>query len=146
MADIWSEKNVGFIGPIKFLSDLTVGPTCFAKSDISLWKIMPYCAKNIHVKSVFWYYMSYTLFAHVFFVTRPFVWYHNFLTSWPRPWSLTYFWKTLTLAMTFLPEVILEVRYPGIWSRDINFWGTVLGIYLHFLRKIRFFNLMSRTY
>ena len=33
---------------------------------------------------------------------------------------------------------ILEVGHPGIWSRDINFWGTVLGIYLHFLRKIRF--------
>ena len=34
MADIWSEKNVGFIGPVKFLSDLTVGPTYFAKSVI----------------------------------------------------------------------------------------------------------------
>ena len=33
MADIWSEKNVGFIGQIKFLSDLTVGPTYFAKPD-----------------------------------------------------------------------------------------------------------------
>ena len=32
MADIWFEKNVGFIRPIKFLSDLTVGPTYFAKS------------------------------------------------------------------------------------------------------------------
>ena len=31
MADIWSEKDVGFIGPITFLSDLTVGPTYFAK-------------------------------------------------------------------------------------------------------------------
>ena len=41
---------------------------------------------------------------------------------------------------------ILEVGHPGIWSRDINFWGTVLGIYLHLLRKILFFNLMSRTY
>ena len=28
-----------------------------------------------------------------------------FLTSWPWPWSLTYFCKTLTLAITFLPEV-----------------------------------------
>ena len=35
---------------------------------------------------------------------------------------------------------ILEVGHPGIWSRDINILGTVLGIYLHFLRKIRFFN------
>ena len=33
MADIWSEKNVDFIGLIKFLSDLTVGPTYFAKSE-----------------------------------------------------------------------------------------------------------------
>ena len=28
-------KDVGFIGPITFLSDLTVGPTYFAKSEIS---------------------------------------------------------------------------------------------------------------
>ena len=32
MADIWSEKHVGFIGSIKCLMDLTVGPTYFAKS------------------------------------------------------------------------------------------------------------------
>ena len=37
MADIWSEKNVGFIGPAKFLSDLTVGPTYFAKSGVNKW-------------------------------------------------------------------------------------------------------------
>ena len=48
--------------------------------------------------------------------------------------------------LTFSDITILEVGHPGIWSRDINFWGTVLGIYLHFLRKIRFCNLMSRTY
>ena len=29
-----------------------------------------------------------------------------YLTLWPWPWSLTYFWKTLTLAITFKPEVI----------------------------------------
>ena len=28
------------------------------------------------------------------------------LISWPWPWSLTYFWKTLTLAITFFPEEI----------------------------------------
>ena len=33
----------------------------------------------------------------------------------------------------------LEVGHSGIWSRDINIWGTVLWIYLHFLWKIRFF-------
>ena len=35
MADIWSEKDVGFIGPMTFLSDLTVGPTYFAKSALT---------------------------------------------------------------------------------------------------------------
>ena len=30
---------------------------------ISLWKIMPSCVKNLHVKSVFWYYMSLTGFS-----------------------------------------------------------------------------------
>ena len=33
-----------------------------------------------------------------FLVTKPFAWYQNFFTLWPWPWSLTYFWKTLTLA------------------------------------------------
>ena len=39
MADIWSEKDapVDLIGPIKFLSDLTVGPTYFAFS-LPAWK------------------------------------------------------------------------------------------------------------
>ena len=36
------------------------------------------------------------------------------------------------------PYSILEVS--GDLITDINFWGTVLGIYLQ--RKIRFFNLM----
>ena len=30
----------------------------------------------------------------------------NFLTSWPWPWLLTYFWKNLTLAITFEPKEI----------------------------------------
>ena len=30
----------------------------------------------------------------------------NFLTSWPYPWLLTYFWKNLTLTITFEPKVI----------------------------------------
>ena len=33
----WSEKDVGFIGPITFLSDLTVGPTYFAKSAMHIF-------------------------------------------------------------------------------------------------------------
>ena len=41
---------------------------------------------------------------------------------------------------------ILEVGHPGIWSRDINIWGTVLGIYLHFLWKIQFFYPMPLNY
>ena len=47
MADFWSEKDVGFIGPITFLSDLTVGPTYFVKSAQSLpmnseWQVQLY--------------------------------------------------------------------------------------------------------
>ena len=30
----------------------------------------------------------------------------NFLILWPWPWLLTYFWKNLTLAITFEPKVI----------------------------------------
>ena len=44
---------------------------------------------------------------YAFLMTRPFTWYHNL---WLWPWSLTYFWKTLTLARTFKPEVI-ELSY-----------------------------------
>ena len=59
-----------------------------------------------------------------------------FLTSWPWPWSLIYFWKTLTLAITFLPEeiglswnsyctcVFLVTRpfiwYHSFWPRDLD--------------------------
>ena len=41
-------------------------------------------------------------------MTRPFTWYHNFVTlwPWPWPWPLTYFWKTLTLVRNFWQEKI----------------------------------------
>ena len=80
----------------------------------------------------------------VFLVTRPFILYHKF---WP--WSLTYFWKTLTLAITFKPEVIglsyctcvfIVTRpftwYHNIWpcDFDLQVWPTCenfnLGCYL----------------
>ena len=63
----------------------------------------------------------------------------QFLTSWPWPWSLTYFWKTLTLAITFKPEemglsyctcVFLVTRpftcYHNFWPRDpdLEVWPT----------------------
>ena len=37
---------------------------------------------------------------------KTFPWVPQFLTGWPWPWSLTYFWKTLTLAIASLPEKI----------------------------------------
>ena len=70
----------------------------------------------------------------VFLVTRPFTWYHN---VWP--WSWTYFWKTLTLAITFKPEemgfsyytcVFLVTRlftvYHNFWlcDLDLEVWPT----------------------
>ena len=47
---------------------------------------------------------------------------------WPWPWSMTYFWKTLALVITFLPEVIgfsyctcvFPVTRPFTWYH--NFW------------------------
>ena len=59
------------------------------------------------------------------------------LTSWPWPWLLTYFWKNLTLAITFEPKekglsyftwVFLVARpfcwNQKFWSRDLDldFW------------------------
>ena len=56
-----------------------------------------------------------------------------FFTSWPWPWSLTSFWKTLILDITFLPEkiglsyctyVFLVTRpftwYHNFWPRDLH--------------------------
>ena len=43
-------------------------------------------------------------------------------------------WESIIIFNSFFDRVndyfriILEVGHPGIWSRDINFWGTVLGI------------------
>ena len=56
-----------------------------------------------------------------------------FLTWWPWPWSLT-FWKTLTLRIAYLPEVIglsyytcvFLVTRPFIWYR--NFWPLDLDL------------------
>ena len=63
----------------------------------------------------------------------------KFLTSWPWPWLLTYFWKNLTLATTFEPKEIglsyftcvLLVARPSCWSQkfspcdlDLDFWPT----------------------
>ena len=59
-------------------------------------------------------------------VTKPFGWYHKF---WPSPWTLTYFRKTLTLSITFIPEEIgllnctrdFLVTRPFRWHH--NFWA-----------------------
>ena len=63
----------------------------------------------------------------------------KFLTSWPWPWLLTYFWKNLTLAITFEPKEIglsyftsvFLVARPFCWKQnflprdhDLNFWPT----------------------
>ena len=61
----------------------------------------------------------------------------KFLTSWPWPWLLTYFWKNLTLAITFeakeiglsyFTSVFLVARpfcrYQNFWLRDLDFWPT----------------------
>ena len=64
----------------------------------------------------------------------------KFLTSWPWPWLLTYFWKkNLTLATTFEPKEIglsyftcvLLVARTSCWNQnffprdlDLDFWPT----------------------
>ena len=63
----------------------------------------------------------------------------KFLTSWPWPWLLTYFWKNLTLAITFGQKeigllyftcVFLVTRplcqYQNFWlcDLDLDFWPT----------------------
>ena len=68
------------------------------------------------------------------FLSKP-----KFLTAWPWPWLLTYFWKNLTLAITFEPKeiglsyftcVFLVARpfcrYQNFWLRDLDldFWPT----------------------
>ena len=73
-----------------------------------------------------------------------------FFTLWPWPWSLTYFWKTLTLAITFKPEEIklsyctcvFLVTRPFTWYHnffdlvtltlkfDLLVWNFNFGCYL----------------
>ena len=53
-------------------------------------------------------------------------------TCWHRIGTTNFFANIILLIH------ILGVGHPGIWSRDINFCGSVLGIDLHFRRKIRF--------
>ena len=61
----------------------------------------------------------------------------KFLTSWPWPSLLTYFWKNLTLAITFQPkEIRLSYfrfvffvtrpfcRYQYFLPLDLDFWPT----------------------
>ena len=75
-------------------------------------------------------------FICVFLVARHFTW---FMTSLPWPWSLTYFSKTVTLAITFLQEVMglsyftcvflvtrLYTWYCNIWPYDLDLevWPT----------------------
>ena len=63
----------------------------------------------------------------------------KFLTSWPWPWLLTYFWKNLTLAITFKPKevglsyftCVFLVARPFCWNQiflpcdlDLDFWPT----------------------
>ena len=75
----------------------------------------------------------------VLLVTRPFTWYHNFWPSDLDLGSLTFFWKTLNLVMTFKPEVIglsyctcvVLVTRPLTWYHnfctcdlDLEVWPT----------------------
>ena len=56
------------------------------------------------------------------------------MTLWPWPWHLTYFWKNLTLAITFKPEEIglsyctcvFLVKRPFTWYH--NFWPRDLDL------------------
>ena len=59
---------------------------------------------------------------------------NNFLTFWPWPWLLTYFWKNLTLTITFEPKVIglwyytylFPVTRPFFWYQ--YFWPSGLDL------------------
>ena len=54
----------------------------------------------------------------------------NFFTLWPWPWSLTYFWKALILAITVIPEEIgfsnfscvFLVTRPFSWYHNLWPW------------------------
>ena len=72
----------------------------------------------------------------------------KFLTLWPWPWLLTYFWKNLTSAITFEPEVIglqyytylFLVTRPFCWYQ--YFWPS--GLDLDFYLLLEKLNLLPR--
>ena len=65
----------------------------------------------------------------------------KFLTSWPWPWLLTYFWKNLTLATTFKTQEIglsyltcvFLVARPSCWNQ--NFYLVTLTLTFDVLLK-----------
>ena len=63
--------------------------------------------------------------ARVFLVTRKFIWYHNL---WPWLWSLTYFWKTFTLAVYLYIVPPGERMERALLSSDNSYWADLLDI------------------
>ena len=66
------------------------------------------------------------------------------LTLWPRPWSLTFFWKTLTWAITFEPDemglsyfaCVLLVTIHVLFTLCHNFWPLDLGSLMYFSQPL----------
>ena len=67
------------------------------------------------------------------------------MTSWPWPWSLTFFWKTLTLVITFLPEEIgiSYCTYVYLVTRPITWYHKfdLVKLTLKFDQLLKNFNL-----
>ena len=91
--------------------------------------------KNFNLGYNFWMVSTRALVFHMYVpYDKTVPWVPQFLTSWPWPWSLTYFSKTLTLAITFERQVmglsyytcVFLMTSPFYWCQ--NFWPPDLDL------------------
>ena len=69
--------------------------------------VLPSVQSKLNLDYNFWTKSDRALILHKCIpCENPFLLIPKFLTSWPWPWLLTYFWKNLTLATTFEPKEI----------------------------------------
>ena len=100
--------------------------------------------KKINLGHNFWTKRDRAFIFHVCIsCDKTFMSIQKFLTSWPWPWLLTYFWKKLTLAITFEPKVIglsyftwLYISYGKTFLLETKFFTLWPWLLTYFWKKL----------
>ena len=115
-------------------------PVCLSVCPSVRLSVRPSVQSKLNLDYNFWTKSDRALILHKCIpCDKTFLLIPKFLTSWPWPLLLTYFWKNLTLATTFEPKEIglsyftyvLLVARPSCWNQnflpgdlDLDFWPT----------------------